>query len=83
MYNENAYFLDFHGCTRDDYPKLDKMKSISKVDDRIALLKLIPKNLKCAEMDVFKRGFPKLIYEDCEPKELHFVNIWEGRTWKR
>ena len=28
MYNKNAYFLDFYGCTRDYDLKLDKMKSI-------------------------------------------------------
>jgi len=43
------------------------------------LLDKLPKNLKIAELGVFKGEFAREIYERMIPKELNLVDIWEGK----
>ena len=42
------------------------------------LLKIIPKNLKIAELGVFKGDFSKLIKSICNPLELYLVDVFQG-----
>ena len=45
---------------------------------RNQLLNLLPKNLKIAELGVFKAEFSDLILHSMQPNELHLVDIWAG-----
>jgi hypothetical protein len=69
--------------------KYNKMKIFHKkyidyikmkiIDNRDFLLEFLPKNLIVAEIGVFKGEFSKKIYDVLSPKELHLIDIFEGR----
>jgi len=50
------------------------------VETRNDLLDLLPQNMIIAELGVFKAQFSDIILEKCLPKELHLIDIWNGRT---
>jgi hypothetical protein len=45
---------------------------------RIELLQSFNKNLKIAELGVFKGDFSSDIFEICQPSELYLVDLFEG-----
>lgn len=40
----------------------------------------LPKELIFCEVGVFKGDFSKIIFNNCQPKELHLIDIFEGYT---
>lgn len=50
-----------------------------KLQTRIDLLNIIPKNLTILEIGVFRGEFAKDILKITEPAELYLVDIWEGK----
>lgn len=40
---------------------------------------MVIKNLKIAEIGVFKGEFSKFIFDEIDPKELHLIDIFEGQ----
>lgn len=52
---------------------------MTKLQTRIDLLNLIPKNLIILEIGVFRGEFAKDILRITQPSELYLVDIWEGK----
>jgi hypothetical protein len=48
------------------------------IENRNDLLKKFNKNLKIAEIGVFKGEFSKIIFEELQPNELHLIDIFMG-----
>jgi hypothetical protein len=52
---------------------------MKKIKDRNLLISEFQKNLKIAEIGVFKGEFSKFIFDKIDPKELHLIDIFEGQ----
>lgn len=50
-----------------------------KYNTRNDFFNTLGKGLKICEIGVFKGEFSKFIYESLEPKELHLIDIFEGK----
>lgn len=48
------------------------------IENRNILFQQFNKNLKIAEIGIFKGEFSKFIFEQLNPKELHLIDIFEG-----
>lgn len=49
------------------------------IENRNDLIRLLNKNLIIAEIGVFKGEFSKILFEENQPKELHLIDIFNGR----
>lgn len=55
------------------------IQRLRTVVNRDALLDLLPKGGIVAEAGVFKGDFSQLILEKTAPKQLHLIDLWEGK----
>jgi len=49
------------------------------IKTRNNLLKLLPQKLIIAEIGVFEGEFSNIILNECNPNELHLIDIFEGK----
>jgi len=53
------------------------------LEDRIALLHLLPKNGIVAELGVDQGDFSKEILKICAPRKLHLVDLWNSKRYNQ
>jgi hypothetical protein len=53
---------------------------IKVFENRIEMVKSLPKNLIIAELGVFNGNFSNTIMEFCEPEELVLIDLWEDKN---
>jgi hypothetical protein len=57
------------------------LNSLKALENRKALLELLPKNGIVAELGVNKGDFSRQIIDICQPKKLHLVDIWNSERY--
>jgi len=56
-------------------------KNLIKLASRTTdFLDLMPKCGRIAEIGVFKADYSRIIYDKCNPKELHLIDVWDCST---
>lgn len=77
--DDKSKFKVYHfagGVMPDNKYEIMKNFLIDFIDDRNILLDLLPKNMKIAELGVFKGDFSKIILEKLLPSEFFLVDIF-------